>query len=73
MSTFLFSVSLPDETHSNIEVRVEQVGEPSVDFTVSVPNAMGQKVESDKGKPKSIGKAAPTVTDDYALGGYAGI
>jgi len=29
MSTFRFSVSLPDETHSNIEVNVEQPGEPS--------------------------------------------
>jgi len=73
MSTFRFSVSLPDETHSNIEVSVEQVGQPSVDFSVSVPDATGHIVDAVKAKPKATGKGAPTVNDDYALGGYAGI
>jgi len=74
MSTLRFSVSLPDETHSNIEVSVEQVGEPSVGFLILVPDGRGATPTMAGPKPRVIGgKGAATVNDDYALGGYAGI
>lgn len=73
MSTFRFSVSLPDETHSAIEVSVEQLGEPSVAVSVSVPDGSTVVTDAGHSKPRVIGKGAPTVNDEYALGGYAGI
>jgi len=73
MSTFRFSVSLPDDNHSDIEVSVEQIGEPSVGFSVSIPDGTGAKTTVGGPRPRVSGKAAPTVNDDYCLGGYAGI
>ena len=56
MSTFRFSVSLPDETHSNIEVSVEQAGESSVAFSVSVPEGSLMATNAGNSKTRAINR-----------------
>jgi hypothetical protein len=73
MSTVRFSISLPDETHSSIEVSVEQLGQPTVAVSVTVPDGNTVITDAQKSKLRLVGKGAPTVNDEYALGGYAGI
>ncbi len=72
MQTLKLSVSLPDETHPDMELRLSANG-GTCDVVIALPvrprsepvtGVMAESVEH---------SATSNADDDYALGGYAGI
>ncbi|HEX7817519.1 hypothetical protein [Dyella sp.] len=66
MNTLKLSVSLPDETHPEMELRLS-ANDAACDVVIALPV---------HGKPRVVPCAADAQVpqnDDYVLGGYAGI
>lgn len=65
MHTFKLSVSLPDETHPDMELRLS-ANDSACDVVIALPV---------HGRPRVTPRdtEAPKQNDDYVLGGYAGI
>jgi hypothetical protein len=67
MQTVKVSVSLPDATHPQMELRVSS-NDSDCDVVIELPV---------RGQPRGGSAAAPeapvTAEDEYVLGGYAGI
>jgi hypothetical protein len=69
MQTLKLSVSLPDATHPDMELRLS-ANDSDCEVVIALP--AGTRV--DLAKPAVVGVHAPgAVNDDYELGGYAGI
>ncbi len=66
MHTLKVSVSLPDDMHPDMELRLS-AGDSPCDVVIALPATVRSRVE-----PRDT--AAPSgEQDDYVLGGYAGI
>ncbi len=71
MQTLKLSVSLPDETHPDMELRLS-ANDASCDVVIALPlRPQGGSVAVVTGA--SVRAATPGADDDYVLGGYAGI
>lgn len=69
MQTLKLSVSLPDDTHPEMELRLS-ANDSACDVVIALP--MQQR--SPQAQPMPQAAPAPrTEQDDYVLGGYAGI
>jgi hypothetical protein len=71
MSIIRLSLSLPVDEQGRIEVCVEQTDAPNICF--DVPIASQAVVTPVAPGPESSIGDTPTATEDYVLGGYAGI
>jgi hypothetical protein len=67
MQTLKLSVSLPDATHPQMELRVSS-NDSDCDVVIELP-VRGQS----RGEPAKAPDAPMTAEDEYMLGGYAGI
>lgn len=67
MQTLKLSVSLPDATHPQMELRVSS-NDSDCDVVIELP-VRGQS----KGAPDKAPDTPMTAEDEYVLGGYAGI
>jgi hypothetical protein len=67
MQTLRLSVSLPDATHPQMELRVSS-NDSDCDVVIELP-VRGQS----RGDTGSAPTAPMTAEDEYVLGGYAGI
>jgi len=67
MQTLKLSVSLPDENHPQMELRVSS-NDSDCDVVIELP-VRGQS----RGGASPAPKAPMTAEDEYVLGGYAGI
>lgn len=70
MQTLKVSVSLPDETHPDIELHLS-ANNSDCDEAIALPLGARRKLAVVAGA--SSHEAASTADDDYVLGGYAGI
>lgn len=68
MQTLKLCLSLPDDTHPDMELRVS-----TNDTEYDVVIAMPQRPRAEATAPAGIETAAGNEQDDYVLGGYAGI
>lgn len=69
MQTLKLSISLPDETHPDMELRLS-ANEADCDVVIALPTHGRQAA---KGKQALYDTESPPGEDDYVLGGYAGI
>ena len=69
MQTLKLSVSLPDDTHPDMELRLSS-NDGACDVVIAVP--MQHRSPESPSAPKEAA-AVRTEQDDYVLGGYAGI
>ena len=69
MQTLKLSVSLPDDTHPDMELRLS-AGDSACDVVIALP--VTPRHHATQPLPKEPG-APRTEQDDYVLGGYAGI
>lgn len=65
MHTLKLSVSLPDDEHPDMELRLS-AGNSSCDVVIALPASRIRAASRDTGTTRSE-------QDDYVLGGYAGI
>jgi hypothetical protein len=68
MQTLKLCLSLPDDTHPDMELRVS-----TNDTEYDVVIAMPQRPRAEVAAPTDVSTAAGKEEDDYVLGGYAGI
>lgn len=68
MQTLKLSLSLPDGTHPDMELRVS-----TSDTEYDVVIAMPTRIRTGVPVPIDVSPAAGSEEDDYVLGGYAGI
>lgn len=68
MHTLKLSVSLPDATHAAMELRLSADDSPC-DVVIALPT-MSTHVTA---LPRPHDTESPDASDDYVLGGYAGI
>jgi hypothetical protein len=66
MQILKLSVSLPDDTHPDMELRLSANDAPC-DVVIALPVQARPRIE-----PRDT-EAPPSERDDYVLGGYAGI
>lgn len=66
MQTLKLSVSLPDDTHPDMELRLS-TGDAACDVVIALPH----REAGLRRQPREA--AAREESDDYVLGGYAGI
>lgn len=71
MQTLKVFVSLPDETHPDMELRLS-ANDSDCDVVIALPLGPRGKTAVVVAGASSHG-AASTADDDYVLGGYAGI
>jgi hypothetical protein len=71
MQTLKLSVSLPDDTHPDMELRLS-ANDASCDVVIALPLRPREVAAAEPEAGASAGKAA-NAADDYVLGGYAGI
>jgi hypothetical protein len=71
MQTVKVSVSLPDATHPQMELRVSS-NDSDCDVVIELP-VRGQPTPSARGSATATPEAPMTAEDEYVLGGYAGI
>ena len=69
MQTLKLSVSLPDDTHPDMELRLS-TDDSTCDVVIALPAASARTVKIDR---KNDDPAPSSAQDDYVLGGYAGI
>jgi len=70
MQTLKLSVSLPDATHPDMELRLSADG-GACDVIIALPTQAGRDAHS---AARQHDQEAPhSANDDYVLGGYAGI
>jgi hypothetical protein len=69
MQTLKVSVSLPDDTHADMQVRLS-AGDSDCDVVIALPVHPARTTPS---TPRPAASSTPTAEDDYVLGGYAGI
>lgn len=69
MQTLKLSVSLPDESHPDIELRLS-ANDAACDVVIALP-LQAHRAQDGGTPPQRAG--APGEDDDYVLGGYAGI
>lgn len=69
MQTLKLSVSLPDDTHPDMELRLS-TDDSACDVVIAVPMTSARIVRVD---PVQDTEAPGSAQDDYVLGGYAGI
>lgn len=70
MQTLKLSVSLPDETHSDIELHLS-ANDSDCGVAIALPLARRSKPAAVAGAGSN--DAASAADDEYVLGGYAGI
>jgi hypothetical protein len=70
MQTLKVSVSLPDETHPDIELHLS-ANDSDCDVVIALP--LGPRSKPAVVAGTSSHDVASTADDDYVLGGYAGI
>ena len=70
MQTLKVSVSLPDETHPDIELHLS-ANDSDCNVVIALPP--GQRSKPSIIAVKRSNDAASAADDDYMLGGYAGI
>ena len=66
MQTLKLSVSLPDDTHPDMELRLS-TNDSACDVVIALPMGHRGRIQ-----PRDI-EAMRSEQDDYVLGGYAGI
>jgi hypothetical protein len=69
MQTLKLSVSLPDDTHPDMELRFS-TDDSACDVVIALPLTTARSVRIDR---MDNTKAPQSAQDDYVLGGYAGI
>lgn len=67
MQTLKLSVSLPDDTHPDMELRLS-ANDGSCDVVIALPQRPRNELPEAPAE-----QAPPSEQDDYVLGGYAGI
>jgi len=73
MQTLKLSVSLPDETHPDMELRLS-ANDSDCDVVIALPlRPRSEQVVTTNVVGTSARSAANSAEDDYVLGGYAGI
>jgi hypothetical protein len=65
MQTLKLSVSLPDDTHPDMELRLS-ANDGACDVVIALPMQNRTRVQLENGQSRGE-------QDDYVLGGYAGI
>ncbi|OOG55727.1 hypothetical protein B0E47_07555 [Rhodanobacter sp. B05] len=70
MQTLKVSVSLPDATHPDIELRLS-ANDSDCDVVIALP--LAQRSKPVVVAETSFNDAASAADDEYVLGGYAGI
>ena len=68
MQTLKLSVSLPDETHPDMELRIS-ANDASCDVVIALP----LRPRSEPVTVTALDDTAGSADDQYVLGGYAGI
>lgn len=68
MQTLKLSVSLPDETHPDMELRISG-NDASCDVVIALP----QRPRSEPVTVSAADDSTSSADDQYVLGGYAGI
>lgn len=69
MQTLKLSVSLPDATHPDMELRLS-ANDSTCDVVIALPMQAGRALDVVQ---TSRDTESPRADDDYVLGGYAGI
>jgi hypothetical protein len=69
MQTLKLSVSLPDDTHPDMELRLS-TDDSTCDVVIALPSSSTRTVKVERIHET---EAPPGAQDDYVLGGYAGI
>ena len=72
MQTLKLSVSLPDDTHSDMELRLS-ANDSDCDVVIALPLRSRSEPATVTVAAASPPDGASSVEDDYVLGGYAGI
>jgi hypothetical protein len=72
MQTLKLSVSLPDETHPDMELRLS-ASDSDCDVVIALPLRPRSEPVTAIVAGTSAQSAANSAEDDYVLGGYAGI
>ena len=70
MQTLKLSVSLPDDTHPDMELRLT-ASEAACDVVIALPLPPGRAMRVRRPVHEATGPCDES--DDYVLGGYAGI